>query len=229
MQHFHRVTAIPQAVVFIGQERGHFPDQRVGVGDRDQAIILLQLGADIFEVEGMRPHQHRNGMRRRLERVMAAALHQAAANEGEVGNAVEQHQFTHGIANHHLGTGGGDLAGAAQSKAHSGLLHHLTRVGEALRMPRNEDQQQVREGLQQFFMRLQDDLFFAVVSAGGNPDLAVWRPLAAQRNRAGRQLRGDGDIEFQTSGDRQLVALQSESKEAVAILFILRGDKRNTA
>ena len=96
-------------------------------------------------------------------------------------------------------------------------------------MPGNEDQQQVREGLQQFFMRLQDDLFFAVVSAGGNPDLAVWRPLAAQRNRAGRQLRGDGDIEFQTSGDRQLVALQSESKEAVAILFILRGDKRNTA
>ena len=66
MQHFHRVTAIPQTVIFIGQERGHLPDQRIGIGNGDQAIVLLQLGADIFEVEGMRTHQHRNGVRRRL-------------------------------------------------------------------------------------------------------------------------------------------------------------------
>lgn len=42
------------------------PDQRIGIGNGDQAIVLLQLGADIFEVEGMRTHQHRNGVRRRL-------------------------------------------------------------------------------------------------------------------------------------------------------------------
>ena len=160
---------------------------------------------------------------------MAAALHQAAADEGEVGNAVEQHQLAHGIANDYLGTGGGDLAGAAQSKAHPSLLYHLTGVREALRMAGNKDQQQVRESLQQFFMRLEDDLFFTVVGAGGNPDLAVWCPLPTQRHRPGRQLWRDGDIEFQAAGDRQLVALQPQREEAVTIFFILRGDKRNAA
>ncbi len=78
-------------------------------------------------------------------------------------------------------------------------------------------------------MRLQDDLFFTVVSAGGYPHFTVRRPLATQGNGAGRQFRGDGNIEFQAAGHRQLVTFKAEREEAVAVLFILRGDKRNTA
>ena len=96
-------------------------------------------------------------------------------------------------------------------------------------MAGNKDQQQVRKGLQQLFMRLEDNLLFAIVGAGGNPDFAVRRPLPTQRHRARRQLWRNGDIEFQAAGDRQLIALQSQREEAVAIFFILRGDKRNTA
>ena len=110
---------------------------------------------------------------------MTAAFHQAAADKREVGNTVQQHQLAHGIANHHLGTVRRDFAGAAQGVAHSRFLHHLAGVAEALRVARDEDQQQVGETLEQLFMRLKNNLFFAVVGAGGNPHLAVRRPLAA--------------------------------------------------
>ena len=78
-------------------------------------------------------------MRSWLERVMAAAFHQAATDKGEVGNAVQQHQLAHRIANHHLGATGRDLTAAAQAEA--AFLHHFTGIFKTLRMAGNEDQQ----------------------------------------------------------------------------------------
>lgn len=76
-------------------------------------------------------------------------------------------------------------------------------------------------------MRLQDNLFFTVVGAGGDPDFAVRRPLAAEGNCARGQLWRHGNIKFEAAGDRQLVALQAQSQKAIAVFFILRRNQRD--
>ena len=80
-------------------------------------------------------------MRCRLQRVMAAARHQTAADKGQIGNAVEQHQLAHRIANHHLGTAGRDLTAAAQGVAETAFLHHFAGIFKTFGMAWNEDQQ----------------------------------------------------------------------------------------
>ncbi len=74
-------------------------------------------------------------------------------------------------------------------------------------------------------MRLEDNLFFAVVGAGSDPHFTARRPLAAQGNGAGSQFRGNRNIKLQAAGDRQLIALQAKRQEARAVFFILGGDQ----
>ena len=76
-------------------------------------------------------------------------------------------------------------------------------------------------------MSLKNNGLFAVMGAGGNPDLATRRPLTTQRYRTGGEFRGDGNIELQATRDRKLVALQAEGDKARGIFFVLRGDQRN--
>ena len=45
----------------------------------------------IFEVDGVRPHQHRDSMRRSFQRVMSTAFYQTAADEGQISDSVQQH------------------------------------------------------------------------------------------------------------------------------------------
>ena len=78
-------------------------------------------------------------------------------------------------------------------------------------------------------MSLKNNGLFAVMGAGGNPDLATRRPLTTQRHRTGGEFRGDGNIELQATRDRKLVALQAEGDKARGIFFVLRGDQRNFA
>ncbi|MNE71625.1 hypothetical protein D3C80_1675180 [compost metagenome] len=137
------MAAVIAAVVFVGEQGGDFLDQRVFVGHGDQPFGLRQLGADILEVEGMRPHQHRNCVCGGFQRIMPAAFYQAAADKGQIGNAVQQHQFAHGIANHHLGAAGGDFTAAAQGVAETGFLHQFFGGRETFRMTRHQNQQQV--------------------------------------------------------------------------------------
>ena len=106
------------------QQVRHLRYQRVGVGDGNQSIVLLQLGA-ISEVERVRTrYRYRAGGG--LQRVMAAALHQATADsKREVGNLATAASSSPSIANHHLGTVRRDFAGAALgSQSRSPLLHH---------------------------------------------------------------------------------------------------------
>ena len=56
MQHFDGMAAIPQTIIFVGQQGRNFLHDRARIGDRNQPVSLLQFGADIFSVEGMRPH-----------------------------------------------------------------------------------------------------------------------------------------------------------------------------
>ena len=75
-----------------------------------------------------------------LQRVMTTALHQASANESKIGDPVQQHQFAHRIANHHLRAARGDFAAAAQGEAETAFLHHLAGIFKTLRMARNQNQ-----------------------------------------------------------------------------------------
>ena len=50
----------------------------------------------------MRPGQHRQAHRGRLEQIVAADRHQAAADEGDVGGGIEIHQLPEGIEQQHF-------------------------------------------------------------------------------------------------------------------------------
>ena len=78
-------------------------------------------------------------------------------------------------------------------------------------------------------MSLQDDLFFAIMGTGRNPDLTTRGPLATQRDGAGGELRGNGNIELQAPRYRKLVAFQAQRDKARRVLFVLRGNQRNFA
>lgn len=71
-------------------------------------------------------------------------------------------------------------------------------------------------------MRLQDDLFFAIMGTGCNPDLTTRGPLATQRDRAGGEFRGNRNIKFQAARYRKLVAFQAQRDKACGIFFVLR-------
>jgi hypothetical protein len=63
---------------------------------------VAQLRGDFEEVEQVRPAQHRLGQRRRFQQVVPAIGHQAAADEGTVGQGIEKQQLAHGVAQQHL-------------------------------------------------------------------------------------------------------------------------------
>ena len=67
------------------------------------------------------------------------------------------------------------------------------------------------------------------MSTGRYPDLATRSPLAAQRDGAGGQFRGNGNIEFQAAGHGKLVALQAQRDKACRVFFVLRGNQRDFA
>ena len=78
-------------------------------------------------------------------------------------------------------------------------------------------------------MHLQDDLFFAIMGTGCNPDLTTRGPLATQRDRAGGEFRGNRNIKFQAARYRKLVAFQAQRDKACGIFFILRGNQGDFA
>ncbi len=72
--------------------------------------MLEQLSGDVQKVETVRPHDHRQSQRDRLQRVMATGLDQAAADKGDIGQGVEKHQLAHAVAKQHLHLGANRLA-----------------------------------------------------------------------------------------------------------------------
>ena len=67
------------------------------VNDPRRTVHDQQLG-DVGSVEEIRPGQHGQAERRRLEQVVAADRRQAAGDERDIGARVEHHQFTHAVA-----------------------------------------------------------------------------------------------------------------------------------
>ncbi len=79
----------------------HGGGQRCCIIDLLQRTGLAQQGGDLEEVEQVRAAEHRHGQRRRLQQVVPAVGHQAAANESDVSQRIEKQQFPHGIAHQH--------------------------------------------------------------------------------------------------------------------------------
>ena len=66
------------------------------------APCCAQHARDLGAVELLRSRQHRQPERRRLEQVVAADRHQAAADEGHIGRGIEVHQLAERIEQQHL-------------------------------------------------------------------------------------------------------------------------------
>jgi len=61
-----------------------------------------QQQCNFFAVEMRWSRQHRQAQRRRLEQVVPADRHQAAADEGHVGGRVQRHEFSDRVHQQHL-------------------------------------------------------------------------------------------------------------------------------
>ncbi|MOA48116.1 hypothetical protein D3C78_1708130 [compost metagenome] len=76
--------------------------QGLGICHLHQHPGCAQLRSDIEEVEQVCATEYRKAKRRRLQQVVTTARHQAAADEGHVGEGIEEQQLAHRIAEQHL-------------------------------------------------------------------------------------------------------------------------------
>ena len=76
---------------------------------------------------------------------MAATFNQRTANKGEIGNAIQQHELAHGIANNHLRAGGRNFPRRTRRIAEPGIARQINGIRETFRMSRYQNQQQIWE------------------------------------------------------------------------------------
>lgn len=115
-------------------------------------VSLLHASQDIAEVFKGGPHDDGNAELGGLEWVVAAAGGEAAANEGDVGDAVDGGQVADGIENED--GGGGDGRGTGRGSGEelrgeqggSGGGGEGVGGGEVLRVSRGEDEERTKVG-----------------------------------------------------------------------------------
>jgi quercetin dioxygenase-like cupin family protein len=76
---------------------------RPGASSTSRNAPTARLRGDFQEVEQVHPGQHRLAQRRRFQQVVPAVLDQAAADEGDIGQGIEEQQLAHGVAEQHRG------------------------------------------------------------------------------------------------------------------------------
>lgn len=173
----------------------------------------------------MRPHEHRQGQRRRLQRIVPTGRHQAATDEGNVGQGIQEQQFAHGVAQQYPRLRIDQRAGRA---AYGGELLAAQRMHciEALGVARHQDQQGIAMHLQQLPMRLQDQGIFPFMGAGGDPHRALAAPpLFTQCPGARQQLFVDGQVELDRTGDLHALRACAQVTEALGLGFGLHGNQ----
>ena len=153
-----RGIALAGAPVGVAQQARECRGESAGVAHRDQRALLRQGARDVRAVELLGPGEHRQAQRCRLEQVVAADRHQAAADEGDVGRGVEIQQLPERVEQQHIVAAvepqirRGRCQQRRSSGARSGIRAAANRRGgrgEARRMARRQNQQRLRLGCSQ--------------------------------------------------------------------------------
>jgi len=223
----HRPARLAHALGVLRQfhQTAHRTGQPVSIINLLQRTRLAQHRADFEEVEHMRPHEHRQGQRRRLQRIVPTGRHQATTDEGNVGQGIQEQQLTHGVAQQHAGL---RIDRRCRRTAHGGELLAAQRMHriEALGMARHQDQQGIAMHLQQLPMRLQNQRILAVMGTRGNPHRALFgAPLLTQCPGSRQQLPVDLQVELDRTGDLHALRARAQVTKALRLGFGLHGDQ----
>ncbi len=157
---------------------------------------------------------------------MSAIGHQAATDEGHVGQGIEKQQLAHGVADQHLRAGANRLARRAAHRGKAFLARQFKHRDEAFRMPWYQEQQGLRKPLQQASVRGQDDFVLAGMGAGGDPQRPILRrPLIAQIGRPRQQCRVDGQVELDRASHFDAFVACAELAKTLGFSLCLHGDQ----
>ena len=186
---------------------------------------------DLGEVGHRRTEHHRPPVHRRLEDVVAAGRHQAAADKGHRRQLIDLRQLADGVEHDDVGARigvDGQLGPPRGGKALPARdVHHL---GEPVGVPRRQDQQRLRLRGLDTAERLQHGPFFPAHRAAGDHDRPARRqaeetqdPLARPAVR--RRRRHVDGVELQAAGDgdsRRVGAHQPDAPRALVALHAER-------
>ena len=171
----------------------------------------------------MRPGEDRHAEGGRLEQVVAAHRHEAAADEGHVRRRIEIQQLTERIEQQHLAVRV-RIRQRAAGEPQPRLRERLGGFREALRMTGRHHQQRLRQLLAQAPHRVDERLFFATaVRTAGHPQRPLRGELAAQRRAARGDIRRQLEVEFQVAGDVRAGLIGAERAETLGVGAALRG------
>ncbi|MNM24395.1 hypothetical protein D3C81_348240 [compost metagenome] len=150
---------------------------------------------------------------------MATNLHQAAADEGQIGGRQHQRQLAHGVAQVDFVALADRTARRAQHAAVRGA--QLGHPGKALGMARHQDQQGRWVRPEHPIEGGQHLLVFPLMGAGGDPDRPLLSKLLAQGAASGLHLIAKLDVELDGAGHRQPLAAYAQTMEAIRVVLVL--------
>ncbi|MNV29226.1 hypothetical protein D3C71_1204440 [compost metagenome] len=160
--------------------------------------------------------------RRRLQQVVAADGLQAATDEGNLGTAVERHQFAQRVDDEDIAAGPWPLLRAPRRHAPALLAGQRLHLGKALGMPRRPQQQQVRMLLAQTAVQVDHRLLFAIMRAGRDPHRARGRYMGMELFDERLHVRR-GDVELQVAQRLHLFRRRTQLHEACGVILRLCG------
>ncbi len=139
----------------------------------EPAPAALQQLRALAEVAHVRAHEHRLAAHRRLQHVVPADRHEAAADEDDLGERVEGGQLAHGVEDHDRAGRGVRGEAAAPGRDQAALADQLLDLAGALRVAGRQQQGQIRAARPRAQERVEDDRFLAAVRAARDPEPRV--------------------------------------------------------
>ena len=206
-----------------GMRRGMQGEQGGGkgfgavVGEFAREGFAHEAVADVLEVVHTFAEGDGDVRVQRFERVVAAVGDEAAADIGEVADAVVVREFAEGIEDEDVAVAAGAFAPAAQARGVAGVAHLFGNGVAAFGVARREDEAGVRQGLLDEAVRGEGNFVFAGVGAGGNPGVGRTRGGDVGRQRGFR--RG---LVFEVGGDGNVGGRHAQLAEAARVLAGLR-------
>ena len=152
-----------------GEGFGTFVGEFVREGFAHEAV------ADVLEVVHAGAEGDGDARVQCFERVVAAARDEAAADVGEVADAVVVGEFAEGVENEDVVVAASGFALATQARSVTGVADVSGDGVAAFGVARRKDEAGVRQGLLHDAVRGEDDLVFAGVGAGGDPGVGLAR------------------------------------------------------